>query len=138
MLRYLTREWGLMSSQFTAPEFAPSMDLRKAKRYQLSALAAFCWAGSDGKLQDRLGVTRDICVTGVAIVSDVAPPQGSAVELDVYFPANAVGRAVQLHGEGKVTRVERQQETTIGFAAEVNFQTRPSSEAVFPNPGKTQ
>ncbi len=127
-----------MSSQFTTAESARSMELRKSKRYPLSALAAFCWAGADGKLQERLGVTRDICVTGVAVVSDAAPPQGSAVELDVYFPAKAIGKAVQLHGEGKVTRVERQQETTIGFAAEVNFQTRPSSEAVFPNPGKTQ
>src|ERR1700730_1846093 len=58
----------------TITELGAPMDLRKSRRYPLSAPAFFCWERSDGMLQDGKGETRDISTTGAFIVTDTAPP----------------------------------------------------------------
>jgi hypothetical protein len=104
------------------------MELRKSKRYRLSAHAVFCWESSNGILEERAGTTRDICSTGSFIVADSAPPRNAQVQINVYFPS-FLGRAdttVELRGEGKIVRVERQGSSVKGFAAELIFQTGSS------------
>jgi hypothetical protein len=112
-------------------EVPPGMqvELRKAKRYRLSAPAVFWWRDSGGILQERMGVTRDICSTGGFVLADAHPPGGAHVEVDVYFPLSDM-KIVQLHGDGKVVRLERQENVISGFAAELAFQTEPAGRAL--------
>lgn len=104
------------------------MELRKVKRFDLRAPAFFCWTSSDGTLQDGEGTTHDIGARGVFVVCNCSPPLGGHIELDIYLPApSGAPRSVQLHGEGKVLRVDRADGVSNGFAAEVVFQTENSN-----------
>lgn len=112
-----------------------AMELRKGKRFNLAAPAFFCWERSDGTLQDNQGTTRDISSRGVFVICSSSPPLGAHVELEVYLPArNGMPRAVQLHGEGEVLRVDRDGDRAKGFAAEVIFQTENSNGMTVLNP----
>jgi hypothetical protein len=112
-----------------------AVDLRKSRRYQLFAPASFLWERPDGLLQEGKGTIRDISDRGVFITGEAAPPAGAHLDVEVYLPSlEAGGSAVQLHGEGTVVRVERQAETTKGFAAVVAFQTGAASGPTVVNP----
>jgi hypothetical protein len=75
-------------------------------------------------LCDRGGMTRDICSSGAFILAETVPPASCSIGLDVYLPSpDPGGRKLQLHGEGKVVRVEQQGQNKSGFAAEAMFQT---------------
>lgn len=103
------------------------MELRKSNRYAVSAPAFFCWENPDGNLREGQGTTRDISIIGVFVVAECPLSPGSHIELDVYLPSvSGRARSVQLHGEGKVLRVEGREGATTGFAAEVLFQTERS------------
>lgn len=65
---------------------------------------------------------------GAFIVTDKGPHLGAPVGVDIYLPIDISGKTVELHGEGKVARVEQSGESGPGFAAEVMFQTRASNE----------
>ena len=103
------------------------MELRRARRFRLSAPVFFCWVDREGTLQERSGTTRDVCMSGAFIVSDMVPHPSAPVGVDIYLAGDVAGRVVELHGEGKVTRVEYSGKTSTGFAVEVAFQTRSSS-----------
>lgn len=103
------------------------MELRKSRRYELSAPVVFWWTDSQGILQERTGRTRDICATGSFVVSDTLPPAGAQVEIDVFLQPSF--KVLQLRGEGRVIRIEGQQHTVSGFAAELAFEIEPSNEA---------
>jgi hypothetical protein len=115
------------------------MEHRKSRRYRLSAPASFCWESWDAVLHEGKGTTRDICTTGTFIITDAVPQCGAQIELSVYLPSlEGTASAVTLHGEGKVTRVYRQEKALSGFAAEVTLQAEASiSEAVLIS-GKVQ
>ncbi len=103
-------------------------ELRKTKRYQLNAPVRFSWEGSDGQSQMFEGVTRDISMRGVFVLSAALPQVAACLELDVYMPAvSARGRAVKLHGEGRAIRIEPQLREGRGFAAEIFFESEPQS-----------
>jgi hypothetical protein len=89
-------------------------------------------------MHDRSGTTRDVSMAGAFIVSDGGPHPGAPVGVDIYLPVDTSGKIVELHGEGKVTRVEGFGETSSGFAAEVMFQTRSSSDSAELGPHKAQ
>ena len=114
-------------------------ELRKAKRYQLSAPVLFLWERSDGKLQESEGVTRDISMRGIFVLTARVPEVGAYIELDAYLPAaNGREKTVKLHGEGRVLRVEAQGARRMGFTAEVFFQPEPQSEETVLGPTKIQ
>lgn len=114
------------------------MELRKAKRYSLSAPVSFWWEGIDGGLQEGQGTTLDISSLGVFIVAALSPPAGVRLELDVYLPSlSGAPKSVQLHGEGKVVRAGRKG-PEAWFAAEVAFQTESPGGTVFGNGGVIQ
>ena len=102
-------------------------EMRKAKRYRLSAPALFMAAPREGKPQSGRGVTRDINAFGVYILTDTSPPVGARVQLDILLPKlEDPGFGMSLAGEGVVVRVEPQgsesaEPRKAGFAASVQF-----------------
>jgi len=114
------------------------MDLRKAKRYSLSAPVSFWWERADRTLQEGQGTTFDISSQGVFIVATLVPPVGVHLEIEVYLPsAGGAPKSVQLHGEGKVVRASKKGPES-GFAAEVMFQTESSGGPFFGTGGVIQ
>jgi len=115
------------------------MELRKARRYQLSASVFFWWENSNGVLQEGRGTTRDISATSAFVVTHTLPPTGVQLQVDVHLSSVEAGsKGAQLHGEGKVIRVERRNIHNEGFAAEVVFQAESSDEATILESGKPQ
>lgn len=102
------------------------MELRKAKRYRVSAPAFFWWEQPDGTLREGNGTTWDVSSSGVGIIAGAAPSVGTHLQVEVHLPsAETAGNAAELQGEGRVVRIELKKETIKGFAAEVDFQTMP-------------
>jgi PilZ domain len=113
-----------------------AIELRRAKRYRVSAPASFWWEQPDGILQAGKGTTRDVSSFGVAIVADTAPSPGSHLQVEVHFPETEVaGKTAHLQGEGRVVRIERKRDLIQGFAAEVTFQTTPTNQDPLPDLG---
>jgi len=104
------------------------IELRKAKRYPLRAPALFLWAlPQDGKPRSGKGVTRDINISGVYVLTDTLPPVGARVQMEIVLPKMAdTGFGMRLHGEGVVHRSEPRGSkgagsSDEGFAASVHF-----------------
>jgi hypothetical protein len=99
-----------------------SIELRKAKRYQLSAPAIFLWAPLDGKPQSGLGITRDINTFGIYVQTDEMPAVGSLVQMEIVLPKlTENGPGMHLHGEGVVLRCDYLGIHHSGFAASAQF-----------------
>jgi hypothetical protein len=102
-------------------------DLRSARRYQMAAPTDFWWLEPSGATREGHGITRDISNTGVMIMSEECPSVGVRVQMSVFVPRRQESRNhLELHGEGRVVRVEEtsatpQGESTKGFAASVQF-----------------
>jgi hypothetical protein len=115
--------------------FGVAVELRKSKRYRLLAPVSFLCERPDGQLQEAKGTIRDISDRGVFVIGDSLPHRGAHLDLEVYLPSlEAGGTAVQLHGEGTVIRVYREEGITKGFAAAVAFQTEAASGPTVVNP----
>jgi hypothetical protein len=112
------------------------IELRKAKRYRLSAPALFMWAPQDGNLQNGKGVTRDINASGVYIVTDALPTVGALVQLEVLLPKlEFPGVGMFMAGEGVVLRVESSgsqgaSPSERGFAASMHFYPEATASAL--------
>ena len=98
------------------------IELRRAKRYQLSVLALFTWAPQEGKPRNGKGVTRDINALGVYVQADSLPPAGARVQMEIVLPKLADSSpGMHLQGEGIVLRCESGDATKRGFAASALF-----------------
>ena len=98
------------------------IELRKARRYTVSAPTLFMWAPQDGKPQSGSGVTRDITAFGVYVVTDALPPVGARVQIEIALPKlTEKSSGMQLHGEGVVLRSDSGVATERGFAASAQF-----------------
>jgi PilZ domain len=117
-----------MPSLLTTESAGELLELRRSRRFPLSAPVFFCWVDRDGTLHDHSGTTRDVSMAGAFIVADIAPHLGAPIGVDIYLPVDVSGRVVGLHGEGTVARVDGPGQTGSGFAAEVMFQTRSSGD----------
>jgi hypothetical protein len=99
-----------------------TIELRKAKRYPLSAPALFMWAPKDGKPQSGQGVTRDINTAGIYVLTDAMPPIGARVQMEIVLPRLAdTSPGMHLQGEGIVLRCEYCDASKRGFAASAQF-----------------
>jgi len=104
-----------------------AIELRKTKRYRLSAQAHFLWAPHEGKPQSGRGITRDMNASGVYVLTDALPPVGALVQLDILLPKlEDPGFGMSLAGEGVVLRVEPHGHPGAGagesgFAASMQF-----------------
>jgi hypothetical protein len=95
------------------------------------------WENPDGLLQESKGTIRDISDRGVFINGEIVPQRGAHLDVEVYLPSLEFGGvAVQLHGEGTVIRVEREEGSRKGFAATVAFQTEAASGPTVVDPRK--
>jgi len=104
-----------------------AIELRRAKRYRLSATALFEWVPEKGAPHNGEGVTRDINASGVYVVTDALPPVGALIQMEVLLPKlENPGVGMILAGEGEVLRVEPRGTRGVatiggGFAASVHF-----------------
>jgi len=111
---------------------ASAIERRRATRYRLSTSAIFMWAPHDGQPHGAQGVTRDINASGVYVLTDVLPPVGALVQLDILLPKlKDPGFGMSLAGEGVVLRVEPHGANNAGaaesgFAASVQFYPEPA------------
>jgi hypothetical protein len=94
------------------------IELRKTKRYQLSAPAIFMWAPDNAKPQSGQGVIRDINTFGVYVTTDALPPVGARIQIEITLPKMTnTGAGMHLHGEGVVLRCDYGASVKNGFAA---------------------
>lgn len=92
---------------------ARTSELRRARRYRLSAPAYFTWKTPDGVAGKGEGTTRDISSLGVFICAPCLLPVGSMLGLEVLLPPiQSSSRPLQLHAQARVVRTEY-----LGFAA---------------------
>jgi hypothetical protein len=128
--------WTSMSADVAMP-FGAEVELRRARRYPLSAAVTFCWDPGDGILQEGHGITLDISSSGVFVITDLVPRAGGRLELEIFLsPAGRQSKFVRLHGEGKVVRTNMTGAKS-GFAAEVLFQPE-GSDSSFSGNGTTR
>jgi len=77
-------------------------------------------------------------MAGAFIEASMVPHLGAPIGVDIYLPIDVGGKIVELHGEGKVARVEAPGQTGSGFVAEVMFQTRSSGDVDGLDPHEAQ
>ena len=128
-----------MASVSTTELLVMQTELRRSRRYRLRVPASFCWEGTNGVLQQGLGLTRDVSVLGVLITTELLPECGSHLELEICLPSlTGTENTMRLRGEGRVIRVERRQGKAGEFAAEVILQPPTPSEPIVLGPEMTQ
>lgn len=104
-----------------------SVELRKANRYQMSATVFFFWMNKNEPEQYGQGVTRDINLSGVYVLTNALPPVGARILMDILLPKlSDAGNGMHMTGEGVVLRVEPSGNNDAGakvggFAASVQF-----------------
>ena len=112
------------------------IELRKAKRYRLSAPALFVWAPQDGNPQSGQGVTRDINTFGVYVLTDALPPVGALVQMEVLLPKltdPGVGMPLAWRRRSPSRRAHDSRGTKTseaGFAASVQFYPEATESAL--------
>ena len=97
-------------------------DARKTKRYPLRTPVYLTWRDGE-KLLELSGVTRDVSMKGIFFLASAALHVGTHLKVDVVLPTlGGQRRAMKLHGEGTVLRVEPQGRVEQGIAAKVAFE----------------
>jgi hypothetical protein len=83
------------------------MERRGAIRFRLRLVVAFSWKDEAGLVHGSEGQSRDLSGRGIFVHSDLIPPVGSYVEMNVLLPQLAPPkRPAELHAEGRVVRIE--------------------------------
>ena len=99
-----------------------TIELRKAKRYRLSAPVLFVWPPQNGKPHSGQGVTRDINTSGIYVLTDAMPPIGARLQMEIVLPKLVdTSPGMHLQGEGVVLRCEYGDDSRRGFAASAQF-----------------
>jgi hypothetical protein len=93
---------------------------RTALRYPLRLPVVFSWQDDRGRVQGSDGYCRDLGSRGIYVQSELVPPLGVAIEMNVFLPRpeNSM-RPSELHAIGRVVRSEhlRSPLQACGFAA---------------------
>jgi transcription antitermination factor NusG len=93
---------------------------RACSRYQLSLPVLFAWAGEAHN--QSAGFTRDIGVGGAFIFSQLCPPSGAEVKVELVLPLpDDGGRELRFRCIGKVIRLEAHWPQGQGFAIAGDF-----------------
>ena len=96
------------------------MDRRRALRYRLRLVVALSWKDDAGAVLGTQGNSRDLNTGGIYVESELSPPLGAHVEMNVFLPKPGPStRPVELHAEGRVVRIDPSISPTQpgGFAA---------------------
>jgi hypothetical protein len=94
------------------------VERRRHTRYDLSATVAFVWKNRGGSRHQGEGFTRDLSEGGMFIFTDNAPPVGTLLRVDLFFPPLKTGSILQVKSKCEVMRVEPSEpgEARGGFA----------------------
>lgn len=97
-----------------------------ATRYPVHCPTISRWKTAGGIPQISMGLTRDICMTGIFVLGQACPPVGTRISITIAIP-NLDGTALGLHATaaGHVTRIEHTDGDVSGFAAAVQFDLHP-------------
>jgi hypothetical protein len=92
---------------------------RTALRYPLRLPVVFSWQDEGGRIQGSDGYCRDLGSRGIYVHSQLVPPLGVAVEMNVFLPRPEHSvRPSEIHAVGRVVRSEPlASEQSCGFAA---------------------
>lgn len=92
---------------------------RGSKRFRLRLAVVFSWRDTQGIVQSGEGSSTNISSRGIYVRTKLAPPVGTAVEMNVFLPQPAYDiRAAEIHAKGQVTRIDLGPiNGTDGFAA---------------------
>jgi len=92
---------------------------RTALRYALRLPVVFSWQDECGRIQGSDGYCRDLGSRGIYVHSEVVPPLGVAVEMNVFLPRPEHSlRPSEIHAIGRVVRSEPPRSAeSCGFAA---------------------
>jgi hypothetical protein len=98
-----------MGSQRTQITSAPDqkMEARASVRYRFGTPAVFSWESQAGGRFKGEGLTRDISVRGVYILTPTCPPPKVVIQVEIFLTSpGATGHSVRIVTEGRVLRVE--------------------------------
>jgi len=85
-----------------------SFERRRVKRYRMSTAVIFHWKGPDNKLFQGEGVTRDMSVDGVFVLTPTCPPANAVVHLEVLLPLSDGASKAQMKADMTVLRVDHE------------------------------
>jgi hypothetical protein len=108
------------------------VELRRFRRYYVQAPVLFSWKNADGSLQSAEGMTRDISMQAVFVLTRKCPRRGDQVRIDIVLPSLRKTPGVRLHGDGVVLRTDLDDAGQCGFAAATSLRsdTRDSADAL--------
>lgn len=95
------------------------MERRGATRYRLRLAVAYSWRDEAGAVQGSDGHSRDLNSRGIYVQSELIPPIGAYVEMNIFLPRRGHPRGpAELHSEGRVVRIESASSSSevAGFA----------------------
>jgi hypothetical protein len=92
---------------------------RTALRYSLRLPVVFSWEDDDGRIQGSDGYCRDLGSRGIYVHSELVPPLGVSVEMNVFLPRpEHSARPSEIRAIGRVVRSEQRFPLEArGFAA---------------------
>jgi hypothetical protein len=97
-----------------------ALEYRRSPRFSLRLPVLTRWTDVTGKECQGAGFSRDICLSGIFIVSSEPPPKGTPIFVTVVLPnPRAAAQELHLRSKGFVVRVEQGEAT--GFAVNCDF-----------------
>lgn len=79
---------------------------RKRIRYRINAPAIFRWNGPDNRRFQGEGVTREMSVAGVFVLTGTCPPPNAVVQMEVLLPISDGASKARMKADVTVLRVE--------------------------------
>lgn len=83
-----------------------SVERRKAIRYRMSTAVIFRWKGPENERFQGEGVTRDMSVAGVFVLTATCPPANAVIQLEVLLPLSPGVSNASMKSEMTILRVE--------------------------------
>jgi len=74
----------------------------------MSASVIFCWSGPENGHYQGEGVTRDMSVAGVFVLTATCPPPNAVIHVEVFLPLPDIGSKALLNADMMVLRVEQE------------------------------
>jgi hypothetical protein len=96
-----------------------SAERRAAKRYRMSTAVVFHWNGPENERFQAEGVSRDMSVNGVFVLTATCPPANAVIQMEVLLPVSDGVSKARMKSDMRVLRVEHDVAHTrrSGFSA---------------------
>jgi hypothetical protein len=84
-----------------------NQERRRHKRFRLGAPVVVSWQDAQQVQHGGVGLTRDVSINGLFVLTNSPPPLQAKVKFKVFFsPVARAAKPQQIHDEGLVVRVE--------------------------------